>query len=191
MLICFANRLIALAKGRLALAALAIFLLFAALVLPAQAARTAERTGADRQPDTSLLYSAGDLYEMAAAFGPEGRQAYIRARFTFDLIWPLVYGFFLVTSIGWLAGRAFVATSPGRLLVLAPLLGVALDYLENISTSLVMARYPAPTPPVDALAPLFTLLKWLFVAGSAAALLAALPAALIARMRTPAGPARS
>lgn len=177
-----AERLIVASKGRLALAALLAFVLFTALVLPGQAARSAERTGGGAQPDSSLFYSAADLYAMAEAFGPEGRQAYIRARFTFDLVWPLVYGAFLVTSIGWLAGRAFAPGNPLRLLVLMPVLGVALDYLENLSTSLVMARYPAPTPVVDAVAPLFTLFKWTFVGGSFVALAVALVAALRRRL---------
>jgi hypothetical protein len=40
------------------------------------------------------------------------------------------------------------------------------DYLENISTSLVMFRYPSPTPVVPWLAPIFTAVKWVFVNGS-------------------------
>lgn len=181
------TRLIALSKGPVALATLIVFLLFTALVLPWQTSESAARTAGARQPDTSLLYSASELYAMADAFGPEGRQAYIRARFTFDLIWPLVYGAFLVAVISWLAGRTFGAKSPGRLLNLVPILGVVLDYLENISTSLVMARYPAPTPIVDVLAPFFTLMKWIFVGGSFVALLAVLAAAL-RQPRKPAQP---
>ena len=40
------------------------------------------------------------------------------------------------------------------------------DLLENISTSLVMYRFPERTPVVDSLASVFTFLKWVFVAGS-------------------------
>lgn len=40
------------------------------------------------------------------------------------------------------------------------------DYLENISTSLVLGRYPVETPVIDVLAPVFTLIKWFFVNGS-------------------------
>lgn len=178
MLVNFSERLISLSKGWVTLAGLVVFLLFTALVLPGQAARSEERTGGGRQPDTSYLYSAGDLYDMAEAFGPAGRQAYIRARLTFDVIWPLVYAFFFVTSISWLAGRAFPPGSRWRRLNLAPLLGLVLDYLENLSTSLVMARYPTPTPLVDWLAPAFTLLKWIFVGGSFVVLLVVLAAAI-------------
>ncbi len=161
--------LIGVSKGWVALAALVIFLLFTALVLPGQAAGSAERTGGARQPDTSLFYTSAGLYDMAEAFGPDGRQAYIQARVTFDVVWPLVYGFYFVTGISWLAGRAFPPTGRAvlwRRLNLAPVLGVGFDYLENLATSLVMARYPAATPVVDLLAGPFTLVKWIFVGGS-------------------------
>jgi hypothetical protein len=49
-------------------------------------------------------------------------------------------------------------------------LGALFDYLENLSTSLVMLRYPDHTAVVDALAPIFTLVKWIFVGGSFALL---------------------
>lgn len=183
MVTCLSERLIRLSKGWLALAALLIFLLFTALVLPGQAAGTGERTAAARQPDTSLFYTPGELYGMAEAFGPDGQQAYIQARFTFDVAWPLVYGFFLVTAISWLAGHAFRPGSTWRLLNLAPVLGVLFDYLENLSTSLVMARYPAQTPIVDLLAGPFTLVKWVFVGGSFVVLVAVMIAAVARRAR--------
>ena len=170
------ERLISLSKGWVTLAGLVVFLLFTALVLPGQAAQSEARTGAGRQPDTSFIYSSADLYDMAEAFGPTGRQAYIRARLTFDVVWPLVYAFFLATSISWLAGRAFPPGSRWRRLNLAPVAGLVLDYLENLSTSLVMARYPARTPVADLLAPAFTLLKWVFVGGSFVVLLVVLAA---------------
>ena len=50
-------------------------------------------------PDLSLYYSPNELYRMADAYGVSGRAEYIRVRFTFDLIWPLIYTFTLVTVI--------------------------------------------------------------------------------------------
>ncbi len=152
--------------GRVTLAALVIFLLFGATVLPEQAARAEEETGTGRSPDTSLFYTPDELYEMAEAYGQEGRRAYIRARFTFDLIFPLVYLFFLVTAVSWVYGKAFAAASVWRWANLFPVLGALFDYLENTSASIVMARYPQPTPVVDTLAPVFTFVKWIFVGGS-------------------------
>ena len=152
--------------GWVALAALVVFVLFLALVLPGQAAEAERFVGDAGSPDMSFLYSAADLYRMAEAYGPQGRQAYIRARFTFDLLWPVVYTMFLVTAISWVYRRAFAADSRWQLANLAPVLGMALDYLENVSAALVMARYPQLTAVVAELTPVFTSLKWVFVNGS-------------------------
>jgi hypothetical protein len=117
-------------------------------------------------PDLSFFYSPADLYRMAEAYGPPGRRAYIRQRFTFDVAWPIVYTLFLTTAISWLFRRTFPTESRWQLANVAPVAGALLDYLENLSTSLVMARYPARTPVVDVLAPAFTFAKWVFVGGS-------------------------
>jgi hypothetical protein len=146
--------------GWAALAALVLFLLFSALVLPQQATKAEQETGSADSPDMSFFYSASDLYRMAESYGEQGRQAYVRARFTFDLVWPLVYTLFLATAISWVFGRAFAPDSRWQWANLAPLLGALFDYLENLSTSLVMLRYPDQTAVVDLLAPLFTALKW-------------------------------
>ena len=152
--------------GWVALAALLIFLLFSALVLPQQATKAEKETGSPDSPDMSFFYSPSDLYEMAEAYGEQGRKAYVEARFTFDLIWPLVYTLFLATAISWVFGRAFAPESPWQRANLAPLLAAILDYLENLSTSLVMLRFPDQTPLVDLLAPVFTALKWSFLGAS-------------------------
>lgn len=153
-------------SGWVALVALVVFALFTALVLPRQAA-SADTTAAEAgTPDLSFYYSVDDLYRMADAYGEEGRRAYIRVRFTFDLLWPLVYTFFLATAISWLYNWGFREGSPWQRANLAPLLAMLFDYLENITTSLVMLRYPTPTPLVGWLAPITTSLKWVFVGGS-------------------------
>lgn len=152
--------------GWVALAALVLFALFIGLVLPSQAEEAAAVSEEAGSPDSSLWYTPTELYAMAEAYGPDGRAAYVRARFTFDLAWPLVYGFFLTTAIGWTYRRAFAPDSPWQYAILAPVLGVLLDYLENVSAAAVMLRYPARTPVVAQLAPVFTLVKWTLVGGS-------------------------
>jgi hypothetical protein len=161
-----------------ALAALAVFLLFTALVLPRQSHRAAAASKGAGSPDTSFFYSASDLYRMAEAYGPEGRAAYVHTRATFDVAFPLVYTFFLVTAISWVFVRAFPPESRWQRANLAPLIGALFDLLENAAASLVMARYPAPTPVAAALAPAFTLLKWVFVIGSFALLFAGIAVAV-------------
>jgi len=166
------QRLASFATGWVVVGAVVVFVLFSVLVLPGQAAQSAARSGGAAQPDTSLIYSPADLYRMAEAFGPAGRQAYIYARLTFDAVFPIVYGVFLIVMISWLAGRAFPAGHPARRLNLAPAWGMLFDYLENSAAVIVMARYPLRTPVVDLLAPVFTFVKWVFVGGSFVILLA-------------------
>jgi hypothetical protein len=145
---------------------LVVFLVFGVTQLPAQSARAAVYSGSSGTPDTSLFYSTADLYRMAESYGAEGRQAYIQARFTFDLAFPLVYGAFLATALGYLLGHALNEGSPWRRLNLLPLAGMLFDYLENIFAARVMAAYPTPQPTAAALAALFTPLKWLFISAS-------------------------
>ena len=170
-----------LSKGRIVLIALVTFLLFTALVLPRQALAAERSAGGAGSPDTSFFYSAQDLYQMAGAYGQQGRAAYVRARFTFDLIWPLVYTFFLATTISWLLRGA--STSLLHRLNLVPIFGALFDYLENISTSLVMLRYPQPTATVDRLAPFLTLSKWILVFCSFVLLIISAGIAVVGWMR--------
>lgn len=157
-----------------ALLSVVIFSLFTVFVLPGQSVSSTSQPDESRSPDLSFYYSATELYEMADSYGEEGREAYIRARFTFDLIWPLVYGFFLVATISWLSKFAFPAGSIWQRSNLLPVMGVIFDYLENISTSLVMWRYPAQTLFLDWFAGIFTAIKWITIGTSFVILVAAL-----------------
>ena len=157
-------------SGWVALSAVLVFILFTILVLPGQTGNSSESEQVG-SPDLSMYYSAGDLYEMAEGYGQSGRDAYVYARFTFDLVWPLVYTFFLLTAISWIYQRVIPGDSRWRLINLLPVLGMLGDYLENISTSIVMWRYPQLTPVVDWMAGIFTFTKWLLISGSFIALL--------------------
>lgn len=138
--------------------------------------------GTTKTPDTTFFYTAEELYRIAGELGEAGRSHYIRSRFTFDVVWPLVYLTFLVTTIGWLAQRSFDASSKWRPINLLPVAAALFDLLENSTASLVMARHPAMTPAVAELAGFFTLLKWIFVLVSFVALILTLFAAGIRRL---------
>jgi len=160
------NTLIKISPGWVTLIGFVAFVLFSALVLPQQSSKADEGIEDAGSPDLSIYYSTDQLYDMADAYGESGRADYIRARFSFDIIWPLVYGVFLVTSISWFFSRGFKKSSVLQNANLVPVFGVLFDFLENVSTSLVMYRYPAKTLVVDTLAPVFTTVKWFLVGGS-------------------------
>jgi hypothetical protein len=170
--------------GWVALVALMVFLLFTVLVLPDQAAKAEAENGDIGSPDLSFFYSAEDLYRMAEAYGEEGRQSYVRSRYTFDLVWPLVYTFFLITGISWINRKVFALGSLWQRANLVPIAGAIFDYLENVSTSVVMVRYPAKTVVVDGIATVFTAVKWVFVTLSFILLLLGMVAGLLVWVRS-------
>ena len=176
------EKMFLLSSGRMTRAALILFAVFIGYVLPDQAAKAATYSGGAGSPDSSFFYSSSDLYQMAETYGAAGRAAYVHARFTFDMIWPLVYLFFLGTAISWSLGRALSAGSPWRFLNLFPAFGWLFDMCENLSTSAVMLVFPKDTI-FASLAPIFTLVKWFFVNGSFLILIPAFLAALWAGRR--------
>jgi len=153
-------------SGWVTLICLVIFLLFTAFVLPSQAEGADSYSGGMGSPDTSFYYSAEKLYQFAETYGPQGRRAYIRARVTFDLVWPLVYLTFLAPAISWVFQKSGKQWGFWKRLNLVPVFGLVFDYLENGATSIVMARYPDLTPVIPQLAGIFTIFKWVFIGGS-------------------------
>lgn len=162
----FSSWLYKVSTGWVALLGFVVFLIFMVFVLPAQAAGADTFSGETGSPDMSFFYSPQELYKMAEAYGEGGRQAYIQARFTFDLIWPLAYTFFFGTAISWTFAVVFPPDSRWRWANLVPFGALVFDYLENLSTSLVMYRYPATGGVMAFFAPIFTVLKWILVGGS-------------------------
>jgi hypothetical protein len=167
--------------GWVVILALLLFVSFTALVAPAQAELAESYAGDAGSPDLSFIYSTGDIYRFAELYGERGREAYIRARFTFDLAFPAVYTLFLTTALSWLSRRAFSPGSRWQRANLSPILAMLFDYGENVSVSLVMARYPERTPVIDWLAPAFTFLKWVLVGASFLLLLVLAAMALLRR----------
>lgn len=162
----FSDWLYRISNGWIVLGALLVFILFTVLVLPGQAV-SAEAVSANAgTPDLSFYYSPDELYRMAETYGAQGRDLYIRTRFTFDLVWPVVYTLFLTAAISWIYARALPSKNKFWWVNICPILGMVFDYLENLSTSLVMLRYPLHTPLIDILAPVFTMLKWILITGS-------------------------
>jgi hypothetical protein len=177
------NWLYHISTGWVPLAGLVIFLLFTVLVLPRQSASADEVSADAGTPDLSLFYTPDDLYRMAEAYGEAGRQAFVRARLTFDVVWPFVYLFFLSTSTSWLLKRGLPADSRALHLNLLPASAALLDFLENFANILVMLRYPAHTPVIYLLAPIFTFTKWSLVGASFIVLLAGIGMVLIKSFR--------
>ena len=148
-----------------------LFVAFLVAVLPAQSRAAEQISNGAGTPDMTLIYLPVDLYRMAEAYGEAGRVAYIQARFQFDIIWPIVYTFFLAFSTSWLLNKIPSVKPKWHYLNILPVFGMLADYTENITASIVMARFPQLTTGVDYLASIFSLAKWLLIYSSFAAVI--------------------
>lgn len=136
----------------LALLGTGLFVFFLVAVLPQEAAK-GTALGLVDSIDSAFFYSPARLYAIAEAYGEQGRAFYIQQRFSFDVIWPLVYGFFVFSWLNlWLRSQRWV--------LIFSWLPVGLDFLENISAAFVLSRFPVRVDGVAMMASAFTLLKW-------------------------------
>ena len=147
------------------IASVIILVLFVGIANPVVAKYMDKVTGGAPSPDTFLGYNASELLDMARDYGQEGRDAYVLMRFTFDLVFPAIYLFFLVSAIT----RLLYKTPEGskiRLLNLLPFLAVIFDLLENSMTATVMGMYPKEAVFAASAAPYASVIKWIFVGSS-------------------------
>jgi hypothetical protein len=151
---------------KIVLLALAIFVVFLLLFAPQQSQNSSPSARNIGSPDTTFFYSAAELADFADSYGEEGRADYIRTRWRFDLVFPLVYTFFLWTAIRWIYSIEKNASRRLQFIALVPLAGALLDYFENTATSYFMFQHPPPIPIVAIFAALFSSLKWLFIFAS-------------------------
>ncbi|MBU0956416.1 MAG: hypothetical protein KKI09_13380 [Spirochaetes bacterium] len=166
-----------LAKWPVYLLACLIFMAFAVLVLPAKSREIATYTPEGGQFDTAYLYTPAEVAEKAGRYTAEGRAAYIKDRWTFDLAFPAVYGFFMLSSWAFglrgLFGLRRARQALGRQddtlyrwpawLLFIPLAGIVFDLAENTAVTFVMLAWPDISFPLALAASLGTGLKWLFV----------------------------
>ncbi len=148
-----------------------LFSVFVAYVLPDYAARSATYTVAATAPDLRLFYSPADLYAAAEAWGELGRSAYVASKFGFDVVWPLVYTFFLTAMLAFLLPHCLAASSRYMQLNVLPVTAMFLDFFENACLARFFAYYPAASPVAVEVAPWFTLGKWILIGLSFALIL--------------------
>ncbi|MDX9888292.1 MAG: hypothetical protein RBS51_03400 [Anaerovoracaceae bacterium] len=161
-----------------------IFMVFLILVLPQMAEYSAKVIGDFGSPDTSLIYSGADLYDMAESYGESGRAAYIKLRWTLDFVWPFVYTLFFVLWTLKLLGYV-PRTSWTKHLVIFPLVAMFLDFMENLGATIVMARYPLSSGLIASLTPLMTSAKWLAISASSFIVAALIIATIIKKVKKP------
>lgn len=148
-----------------------LFLLYLFLILPNESSKSDLLTGGLVSPDTQFIYSADDLRDLVSSYSPEAREYYVVSKVRFDILWPLVYGIWLTSSIGLLIRGikkkgGFEEKTIINWLPLLPLVAVCFDFLENIAVSALMLTYPDMPLLLLRAAPILTELKWLALGAS-------------------------
>jgi hypothetical protein len=136
-----------------------VYSLFFAFVLPAEAEKIDEM-GLTESIDTNFSFDPSSIYPIVEGYGVEGRAFYIRRRWTFDLVFPLVYG-----SPFWLTLNKFLPMIPFlekfKAFANLALIAVAFDYLENIVFTILIVLYPTEISFLPVIGVTMSFIKWL------------------------------
>jgi len=162
-----------------------IFVSFISFVLPRQKAAVEMYTREEGSPGLCFFPKPETVYEMAEAYGSEGRSAYIKALLVYDFAWPLVYSFFYLVCIHLSLGYAH-SQKVARLSSVALLPGL-LDWTENFLSIVLLAAYPERMDATAWLMAVTTCLKWITMGAASCLLfygLAAAPVRYICKKRT-------
>ncbi len=110
--------------------------------------------------DTLGSYSPQEAYRLLASYGDQGRQQYLVTELTLDVLYPLSTALFFGLLTLYSFRQGFPDHPWTRWLVLIPLAELAVDFLENASIVVMLARYPAEMPLLAAASNVFTTLKF-------------------------------
>ncbi len=112
--------------------------------------------------DVRLWYSSEDVFELFRSFGNQGRSIYLYQVAVIDMIYPLVYGFFLFLIIRLLSNR-YLFFKQHSVFVYFPLFAASADILENLNTVLMLYLFPKVIDILCVMGSIFSLSKWLLV----------------------------
>ena len=134
------------------------FVFFMVVVLPAVSYQ-ANQMGLNPSIDTNFSFDPQNIYRILEGYGENGRQFYLFQRWTFDFVWPMVYGFPIFFTLKlWLGHfkNPFI-----QLFIFLPLFAMSFDYLENITFSIMILLYPTESIVFAYLGVGISLFKWI------------------------------
>ena len=140
-----------------------LFVTFIVYFLPRMKADTEVYSRGVGSVGLSFFPQPDRVYEMAEAYGEEGRRAYIKVWLTIDIMWPLVYSVLFLVSINLSLGYAH--GEKGSRLCAAALLPLVLDWFENIMAVIIMSNYPLRMETLAWGMAVTTCLKWISMWG--------------------------
>ena len=139
-------------------------------------------TGGANILDSEFGYSTDKAYQMLTALGGEGRSFYLTKILPIDFPFPFAY---MLCYVGWIALLIKHSTTKKlcKYLLLAPVLAMLFDWIENVGIIAMLKHYPnLPTWAVTT-ASTAGMLKTIFTVSSMAIILTLLIVFLIKKMR--------
>lgn len=170
--------------GPLVLVFTAIFVFFIAAILPGQKAKMDTYAGDVGIIDLSFFPLPDQVYNIAKAYGEDGRQKYIKTRVSLDIIWPLAYTFFIASVITFFLRRVHGSDSRLVNLNLSAVAVLVFDFIENGLAVIVMSAYPDRLDGIIYIMATATATKWIMMGIASLAMLygiVALPISIIKR----------
>jgi len=132
--------------------------------------------------DLRMQYSQADVMALFQQMQPTGRAILTTVSGKIDMVYPLIYGLLLTLLLLRLA--APLPKGYSRWLVLAPVLAVGFDYVENSQILRMLRVFPEIPGELVAFSSLMTSLKWLSL-GLTGLLLLSLAGYRLATLRNP------
>jgi hypothetical protein len=122
-----------------------VALLFVMFLLCAQGFEWRRKTLGyeNRGLDSRFWYSPDEARDFLQNIGERGRRIYVATQLTLDIVFPLIYGTLFAALIVHLYAR-----ENAKILVLVPLLTVAADLLENVTTAYLAWQFDGQASPV-------------------------------------------
>jgi hypothetical protein len=156
----FRPRLESLARSRVILLLLGLYLLLTFVVFPFITGELGRLSGGASMLDMQFSYTPQQAFQAVEAYGEQGRPLYGISSLTADLLYPVVYSLLLALVMIYTFRRAFSPQSPLQGTVYLPFFTALADYLENASVVVLLASYPQRPEAVAQAANVFTSLKW-------------------------------
>ncbi|MFW9770167.1 MAG: hypothetical protein ACFFEM_15215, partial [Candidatus Thorarchaeota archaeon] len=125
-------------------------------------------------PDTRFSYSINEITDVFDTLGQEGLFAWTQAHML-DFLFPLTYMFALAFGINLELRNSYPDDTRAKFLVLFPLFGGIMDYVENILVLTQIASYPLLSESVIIIASTITSLKWILLGAGFVIVFALIP----------------
>ena len=173
-----------LSTGPLVIVSTAIFVVFIVTILPDQKAKMGVYAGDVGTIDLSFFPLPDQVYNMAEAYGEDGRHKYIVTRVSLDIVWPLAYAFFMISVITFFMRHVHGRDSRLVHFNLSAVAVLVFDFIENGLAVIVMSAYPDRFDWIVYIMATATATKWTMMGIAGFAMLygiIALPIALIKR----------